>query len=93
MANQEGFMNIDTPEGMDQAVAWQQSWIGTIKEGGVWMVPRSGLIIHVHHQDKVAVFHAIDGRRAEPDIARVFEAMGWRVLTAEQYSAEKARNN
>ena len=60
---------------MAQAVAWQTNHLRTIKDGGVWAVPRSLTIIKVLHSKKTAVF--IGGTHQEPDIVKVFKAMGW----------------
>ena len=70
-------MEINTAEGMAQAVAWQTAHCALIKEGGTWAVPRSGTVIIISHKNKQATFY---GLLPEPDIGRVFEAMGWVVV-------------
>ena len=70
-------MNISTTEGMEQAVAWQTAHCALIKEGGSWVVPRSGTVITISHKNKQATLY---GLLPEPDIGKVFEAMGWEVL-------------
>jgi len=69
-------MDINTPEGMKAAVAWQMGWVSKIKDGGAWVVPAAMIIIKIHHSRKIALFNR--GVKAAPDIARVFNAMGWR---------------
>ena len=71
-------MNIETKEGMAEAVAWQRQHLSLIKEGGVWIVPRSGATYTISHKAKMAVM--TPGFAPEPDIKRVFNAMGWRVV-------------
>lgn len=69
-------MNIDTPEGMKNAVAWQEAHIARMADGGVWAVPRSGSFYTISKATKTAVR---TGLLPEPTIERVFEAMGWSV--------------
>lgn len=68
-------MNIASPEGMAQAVAWQTKLLAAINDGGVWVIPRSMTIVKVYHAAKTAVF--VGGTIREPDIVKVFKAMGW----------------
>jgi hypothetical protein len=71
-------MNINTKDGMAQAVAWQQKWVDGVKEGGVWVVPRSGNIIRISHRNRTAT--VVSSLVSEPDIRKVFEEMGWRYV-------------
>lgn len=71
-------MDLESPEGLRRAVAWQQAMIQGIADGGVWLVPRSGTIIQVNHLKKEAIFKA--SFVPEPDIKKVFIAMGWSVV-------------
>lgn len=71
-------MDISTPQGMAAAVAWQKNHVSMIKDGGAWVVPRSGNVIKVEHSKRTATF--VVSPVEEPDIVRVFEAMGWRVI-------------
>lgn len=66
--------DLDTPEGMANAVAWQEQLVETLEEGGRWGVPRSGAVYTVYPSKKVAVriVH-------EEEIDRVFNVMGWQV--------------
>jgi hypothetical protein len=70
-------MNIDTPEGMMQAVAQQQALIDQIIQGGRWVVPRSGSIYMLDQGGKRAM--CVLGGRV-PKVDRVFAAMGWTVV-------------
>ena len=69
--------NIDTPEGMANAIAWQTQMISVLKSGGRWIVPRSMTVYEIDHERKVA--RCCTGFRPEPTIVRVFNAMGWTV--------------
>lgn len=70
-------LNIDTPEGMANAVAWQTKMIEVLVDGGRWLVPRSGTIYMIDKVNKRA--RKVLGLKPEPTITRVFEAMGWTV--------------
>jgi len=70
-------MNLNTKEGMDAAVAWQQNLIDTIGDGGAWVVPRSGTLITFHKETSTAVI--VEGLLPEPDIERVLVHMGWTI--------------
>lgn len=74
-------MDISTKDGMAKAVAWTSAQINCIKDGGQWFIPRSLTLIEIHHKTKTAVF---TGLFPEPDIKKVFRAMGWTVMDVEQ---------
>ena len=70
-------MDIRQPQGMAEAKAWTQNLIDNIKDGGVWMVPRSGTIIKFDKVNKKAlVTHQL-----MPDISieMILEALGWEI--------------
>lgn len=69
-------MNLNTKEGMDAAVVWQQNLIDTIGDGGVWAVPRSGTLVTFYKCHNVAV---VEGLLPEPSIERVLIHMGWTI--------------
>jgi hypothetical protein len=60
---------------MAERMAWVTGLINQIKEGGVWVIPRSscGYVIY-HSQKSVARIGCGDGPTEE-----VFEQMGWKV--------------
>lgn len=68
--------DIDTDEGMANAVQWTTEHFARLKDGGVWMVPRSGTLVRVRHATKTATLH---NTTPDPSIARVIKAMGWTV--------------
>lgn len=72
-------MNYDlsTDTGMANAIAWQTKMISVLAQGGRWIVPRSMSVYEIDHERKTA--RRVLGYAPEPDIAKVFEAMGWTV--------------
>jgi hypothetical protein len=73
--------DISTPEGMANAMAWQAAHVARVVEGGCWVVPRSFSIYQLSRANKTAT--KLCGL-PEPDIAKVFEAMGWTVIDKEE---------
>jgi hypothetical protein len=74
----EAVMDINTKQGMAAAKAWTEQLLSTIKDQGVWAVPRSGSIIRFDKTNKKAlVIHQMS-----PDIPieRVLEARGWEII-------------
>lgn len=70
-------MNIHQPQGMAEAKAWTQNLINNLKDGGQWIVPRSGTAIVFDKTNKKAlVTHQL-----MPDIGieMVLEALGWEI--------------
>lgn len=72
-------MNFDTEtkDGMENAVRWTEAMISQIRDGGVWMIPRSGTLVQVSHKDKTVKI--IAGIFPEKTLRRVFAAMNWTV--------------
>lgn len=70
--------NLDTTQGMNNAVTWTRNMFSTIKDGGTWMVPRSMTMVRINHTDKVATI--IVGFAPDPSLKRVINAMGWAVV-------------
>lgn len=70
--------DLDTTEGMNNAVTWTRQLFSTVKDDGVWVVPRSMTMVRINHTDKVATL--IVGFAPDPSLRRVIEAMGWTVV-------------
>lgn len=70
-------MDINTKEGMAQAIAWTQQHLQRLSSGGAWVIPRSGTIVRVYHTAKLAAI--TPGFAPDPSIPKVLEAMGWTV--------------
>lgn len=69
--------DLDTEEGMKNAMEWTARTLSHIKQGGTWAVPRSGAIIKVDHENKTA--YMIDGLQ-EVGIERVLHELDWHVI-------------
>ena len=69
--------DIDTHEGMANAVRWTEQLFAHMNEGGKWIVPRSGTLVTVHKKHKTVDIY--EGDTPDPSIARVIRAMGWTV--------------
>ena len=70
--------DLDTTEGMNNAVTWTRQMFNTVNDGGAWMVPRSMTMVRINHTDKIATL--IVGFAPDPSLRRVIEAMGWTVV-------------
>lgn len=67
--------DVDTPEGLANAKAWMEQFVGTLSDEAIWGVPRSGSIIRVDKRNKRAI--RLFGLSPETSTQKVFEAMGW----------------
>lgn len=70
--------DLDTVGGMNRAVEWTRNLFEHIKDGGRWIVPRSGTTVTVDHDTHTATIKA--GYAPDPSIERVVRAMGWTVI-------------
>lgn len=70
--------DLDTVEGMNNAVTWTRRLFDTVKDGGAWVVPRSMTMVRISHTDKTATL--VVGFAPDPSLRRVIEAMGWTVI-------------
>lgn len=67
--------DVDTPEGMANAIEWTANLLDGLADGATWAVPRSGSIIRIDKQNRRAT--RLFGLAPETSIQKVFEAMGW----------------
>lgn len=67
--------DLDTKEGMANAVAWQEQLCNYVKDGGMWCVPRSNEIYFIHADDKYVV--APTG--GDDAVNIVFKEMGYEI--------------
>lgn len=70
--------NVATKSGMQNSVAWLNSFVARIAQGGTWMIPRSGTIYVIDHAAKKA--HKTCALLPDPSLDQVFEAAGWTVI-------------
>ena len=71
---------LETKQGMDNAVAWTRQHLARIPEGGVWFVPRVCSEYTASHKDRTLTRR---GLMPDPSINHVLKAMGWTVLEKE----------
>ncbi len=69
--------DINTTQGMVQAIQWTKNLLATLNDGGVWIVPRSGTMVRVDKKTQTAT---LTGVLPDPSITRVLTAMGWKVV-------------
>lgn len=69
--------DVETKDGMANAVKWTEAMFSQINDGGVWMIPRSGTVVRVSHKDKTVSITA--GMYPENSLRRVIKAMGWTI--------------
>jgi hypothetical protein len=78
--------DLDTTDGMANAIAWTENCLSLIRTGGTWFVPRSGTVVTVlNHSTKLC---KVLSTLPDPSIERVLRAAGWRINPA-GYSEEK----
>ncbi len=70
--------DLNTKEGMNNAVKWTQAMFDTVSGGGVWMVPRSMTMVRINKKGRIAT--RVVGFAPDPSIRKVIEAMGWTVV-------------
>lgn len=69
--------DLDTKDGMDNAIDWTAQLFNNMKEGGRWLVPRSETLICVYPKHKTVEIY--EGSAPDTSIERVIKAMGWNV--------------
>lgn len=70
--------DLDTEEGMNNAIEWTTNAMALLKFGGCWIVPRSGTVVTRVDEQHVHVREFIP----DPSIKRVLVAAGYVVSTA-----------
>lgn len=70
--------DLDTKQGMKNAVIWTQMLFDNMSDHASWAVPRSGTIIRINKPEKTATISG--GFLPDPSLKRVIEAMGWTVI-------------
>lgn len=67
--------DINTEEGMRNAIEWTERCLGRLKEGGVWYVPRSCTVVQVisHEHKQLKLVSIIP----DSSVRRVLKAAGW----------------
>ena len=78
MLTLENNFDLDTEEGVKNSVAWLNGFLSRIRDGGAWMIPRSGTVYTIRHSDKSAV--KLMGFMPDASLDVVFRAAGWKVV-------------
>ncbi|NDD52328.1 hypothetical protein EBZ39_00350 [bacterium] len=76
-------LNSGEPE---STLNWCRNLVETIRDGGVWGIPRSGVIFKIDKKKKCLILTL--GSEYNPDFIatrRVFAQIGWDVLTEAEY--------
>ena len=69
--------DLDTPEGMANAIAWTEKALTCLNDGGRWVIPRSLTIVTAYPSRKAVQIK--DGVVPDPSIRRVIREMGWEI--------------
>lgn len=70
--------DLDTKEGMMNAIMWTKKLIAQLNDGGKWLVPRSGTVVTFDKKTQTATVAAPFAR--DPSVTRVLKAMGWKIV-------------
>jgi len=68
--------DINHPTGMANCVEWTKGVLRQLKDGGTWIVPRSGLRVQVIDHD-ARKCRIIEGFASDLSIKKVLRASGW----------------
>lgn len=74
--------DLDTVGGMNRAVEWTRNTFEQVRDGGRWVVPRSGTVVTIHHTRKSVTIDP--GFLPDTGIERVIRAMGWKIESSEE---------
>lgn len=75
--------DLDTEQGLANAITWTNNHMAQLKEGGSWLIPRSGAIVTViSHSPKTAIL--TEGWFPEYAVERVLKAGGWALTSKEE---------
>jgi hypothetical protein len=75
------YYDINDPKGMRQAVLWTNKTMRQIKDGGTWVIPRSGTVV-TKVSGKAKTCHYKEGFASDLSIAKVLKAAGWTFVSA-----------
>lgn len=68
--------DINTPQGMNNAVRWSNALLNKMNDGGVWVIPRSGTVV-TKVNGKAKTCHYQEGFASDLTIPKVLKAAGW----------------
>ena len=70
--------NLDTKQGMVNAMIWTKKLIEQLNDGGKWLVPRSGTVVTFDKKTQTATVDAPFAR--DPSVTRVLKSLGWKIV-------------
>ena len=70
--------DLDTKEGMVNAMLWTKQLVNNIRDGGKWLIPRSGTVVTFDKKKQIATVDAPFG--TDTSVTRVLKAMGWKII-------------
>lgn len=78
-------INTD-PRELEHVLQWCRTLVHTINDGGVWGIPRSGVVFKIDKKKQCLIL-TVGDKTNEDFIAtrRVFAQIGWDVFTQEEY--------
>lgn len=74
----------------DHILEWCRQLVRTMRDGGVWGIPRSGLVFRIDHKNKKLVLTS--GRESDDDFEatrHVFSYIGWDVVAESENNASE----
>jgi hypothetical protein len=74
--------DLNTVGGMNRAVEWTRNLFESLRDGGVWVVPRSGTMVQVFKSERRVLI--TNGPRPDAAIADVIKNMGWTVTEKDE---------
>lgn len=69
--------DLNTVGGMNRAVEWTRDLFESLRDGGMWVLPRSGTMVQVFKSERRVII--TQGPIPDPSIKDVVEHMGWTV--------------
>lgn len=70
--------DLNTKQGMVNAILWTKKLIANLNDGGKWVVPRSGTVVTFDKKTQTAFIDAPFA--SDPSVTRVLKAMGWKIV-------------
>jgi hypothetical protein len=70
--------DLNTKEGMVNAMLWTKQLVNNIRDGGKWLIPRSGTVVTFDKKKQIATVDAPFG--TDTSVTRVLKAMGWKII-------------
>ena len=69
--------DTDTPEGLENSMAWTHKTLSLLKPGGAWAIPRSNTLVYPDQENMTA--RVVFGAQPERALIKVLDALGYTV--------------